>query len=105
MSVDVRSGEREETPAEDAERQARSEAKFIGCIVGRLMETRAMEFPAAAESLKRLDLEINVLHRLPSRADVERVKALAWTWRREMPRSIAPKLPPDDPIAQELGLV
>ncbi|MHB1305358.1 MAG: hypothetical protein ACYCZB_18185 [Acidiphilium sp.] len=105
MTVDARSGEREETPEEDAARQAQSEAKFIGCTVERLLQTRAMEFPASAEFLRRLDVEINVLHRIPSRADVARVKELAWKWRREMPRPIAPMLPPHDPVAKEMGLV
>ncbi len=103
--TDVRSGEREETPEEDAARQARSEGMYIGNVVTRLMASKAMEFPGNADFLKRLDLALNVMNGTPSRTDVERVKEMAWKWRRQMADSpLAPKLPPHDPIVREQGL-
>jgi hypothetical protein len=98
-------GEREETAAEDAHRQARSEAMYIGQIVTRLMASDAMKFPANAEFLKRLDLALNVYNGTVARGDIDRVKDMAWKWRRQMPASpLTPKLPPDDPIVKEMGL-
>ncbi len=34
--------------------------------------------------------------------DLATVRLLAWRYRRALPRHLAPRLPPDDPIVQEM---
>lgn len=35
-------------------------------------------------------------------AELERIKDLAWKYRRQLPAHLAPKLPPHDPIVREM---
>jgi hypothetical protein len=53
----------------------------------------------------RWDLQdVEHYQKLPSlnAAQIERLKAMMWTYRRQLPRAIAPVLPPHDPIVQEM---
>ncbi len=34
--------------------------------------------------------------------DRDRLRDLAWRWRRKLPRALAPKLPPHDPIVRQM---
>lgn len=100
--IDPRSGEREDTPEQDADRQKRSEAMYLGRIVERLLAAKVRFVDQGY--LKALDLRINIHGGLPTAADVEQIKRMAWEYRRTMPAHIAPKLPPHDPIVKEMGL-
>lgn len=52
--------------------------------------------------IEAMDVRLNVLKQMPSDAEVQRIKELAWKYRRRLPTHIAPKLPPYDPIVQEM---
>lgn len=96
-------GERDETAAEDAHRQARSEAMFLGKQIERLLRAKVRYIDMTY--LKAVDLRINVQGQLPTKTDVEQIKRMAWEYRRSMPASpLTPRLPPHDPIVREQGL-
>jgi hypothetical protein len=63
--------------------------------------------PIGADSRERkdvLDLRAKLQRdRDPLTAkEEERIRQLAWKWRRHLPRGTAPKLPPQDPIVREM---
>jgi hypothetical protein len=104
MSMHPAAGERPESDAEDEHRQAQTERLYFGKLVERLLATGAKDFPATRDFLQRMDLSLNVMRQEPNRADIVRVKQIAWDWRREMRGSaLAPKLNPNDPIVREMG--
>jgi hypothetical protein len=88
---------------DDAARQAESERQLMGLTVKRLMESGLPKGSGDARFLERMDLRITVNREMPTKAEIERIKALAWTHRRRMPRTLAPKLPPHDPIVKEIA--
>jgi hypothetical protein len=97
-------GEPDETPEQDAARQAATERMYFGKLVEKLMQTTAMASPAEGEFLRRMDLSLNVLGRQPDRGEIDRLKEIAWKYRRDMRGSaLAPKLNPADPIVRESG--
>jgi hypothetical protein len=89
---------------DDAARMRLCELKLLGLTVDKLRGLRAHLTPNEWRLVARLDTQINVMRGLPSADDLKRLKAMAWTHRRLMPATIAPKLPPHDPIVQEMGL-
>lgn len=102
MTIDRRTGEREDTPEQDVERGEMAEATLFGRTVTKLLETSATTAPGSFEFLKRMDLHLNVLRRPLARDDRNRLKELAWKYRRQIDAPLAPKLPPHDPVVQAM---
>ena len=91
---------------DDRARMDNTEVKLLGITVSKLLSVENLPADVSPKSarafLKDMDLELNVFGRLPDRARVQRIKDLAWQYRRQMPAHLAPKLPPRDPIVQEM---
>ena len=94
---------------DDRARMAITEVKLLGITVAKLLSIenlppiiRSAAGRSARAFLQDMDLQLNVLGHLPDRARVQRIKALAWEFRRQMPSHLAPTLPPHDPIVQEM---
>jgi hypothetical protein len=84
--IEEREGERKRRACENEGR------KMLGYLAGVRFDNR----------WDRQDVEH--YSKLPSlnAAQFERLKAMMWTYRRQLPREVAPKLPPHDPIVQEM---
>lgn len=89
---------------DDAARLAESERALMGLTVTRLKEIGLPKGSGDARFLEQMDLRINVKRELPAKTEIERIKTLAWTHRRRMPRHMAPRLPPADPIVREQSI-
>jgi hypothetical protein len=91
-----------EGDAEDAARVNGSIVKMLGITVEKI---RALKLPASSPEgrfIEAMDMRLNVLHQMPADDQVQRIKDMAWKYRRRMPVHLAPKLPPNDPIVQEM---
>lgn len=89
---------------DDASRLAECERRLLGSTVERLKEIGLPKGSADARFIEQMDTRLNVLRELPQKAEIDRIKALAWTHRRKLPRRAAAKLPPHDPIVREGNL-
>lgn len=87
---------------DDAARMRATTRMWLGVTVEKLLPLRQGMTRMEAAFLAAMDSEINVLKRLPSADSVQKIKTLAWKFRRFMPAPVAPKLPPHDPIVQEM---
>lgn len=86
---------------DDKARMANTEAKLLGVTVTKLL---TVSLPGPVKRfVDEMDLQLNVFGRSVSRDQVQRIKDLAWEYRRQMPKHLAPKLPPHDPIVREMG--
>lgn len=97
-------GERDDTPEQDRDRQRRSEAMFLGKVVERLLAIGHLQTARNRAFVIEMDRKLNVFREVPSSADIAAIKQMAWDKRHILPRFIAPKLPPGDPIVKEMGL-
>jgi hypothetical protein len=68
-------------------------------LVGLKLPTHTLD----GGTIERLDVKVCVLRQMPSDYEIRLIKDLAWKYRRQMPRDQAPKLPPHDPVVQEMG--
>lgn len=89
---------------DDAARMAESERALLGLTVTRLKEIGLPKGSGDARFLEQMDRRINVAREKPTAAEVEKVKRMAWTYRRRMPARLALKLNPADPIVREMKL-
>jgi hypothetical protein len=91
---------------DDKARMVNTEVKLFGITVAKMLTIESLPPDVSPKSarafLKDMDLELNVFGRLPDRTCIQRIKDLAWQYRRQMPAYLAPKLPPHDPIVQEM---
>ncbi len=88
---------------EDDDDQARAERAEIDLYAITVTKLGTLELRGAeGEFVRRMDLQLCILRRLPGTHDLQRLKDMAWKYRRQMPRHLAPKLPPHDPIVREL---
>ena len=98
-------GERDDTPEQDEARLRQAEAALIRINVEKLMLVAA-NLPKGHgdyRTIQALDESLNVYRRLPTSGQIAQVKALAWQYRRQMPKHLAPKLNPHDPIVREMA--
>lgn len=89
-------------PDDDAARVEKAHVKFLGLTVNKLLAIRAHLTGPESRFVSAMDTQINVFGRMPTEFDLKGLKELAWKHRRLMPAPIAPKLPPHDPIVQEM---
>lgn len=87
---------------DDDARTKRAIANFLGITVAKLATLGLHKGYPEGKFIEGMDVRLNVLKQLPADNEVQRIKELAWKYRRQMPRSLAPKLPPHDPIVQEM---
>lgn len=86
---------------DDAERLAWAQMQLLGRIVERLLAVRSKLKLAEQKFLDEMNTCVAVLREHPGDEAVQQLKDLEWVYRREMPRQVAPKLPPRDPIVME----
>jgi hypothetical protein len=91
-----------EQPDDDAERMRITETRLLGLIVAKLMTVELPKASPDRRTIEMCDLHMNVLKRPADPAMVKTIKALAWTYRRRLPRTVAPTLNPADPIVAEM---
>jgi hypothetical protein len=87
---------------DDAARVEKTQVKFLGLNVDKLRAVKANLTGVEGRFIDEMDTQINVLGQMPPAVHVTTLKAMAWKYRRLMPATIAPKLPPHDPIVQEM---
>ncbi len=88
---------------DDKARMAQSEVKLLGITVEKLKSVSELT-AEERRFVEAMDLQLNVFRKIVERGEVQRIKDLAWKYRRKMPSHLAPKLPPYDPIVVEMGL-
>lgn len=76
--------------------------KVLGITVEKLRTLGLPKGSPEGKFIEGMDLRLSVFKEMPSTAEVQRIKDLAWKYRRQMPVHLAPKLPPNDPIIQEM---
>lgn len=86
---------------DDAARMRIAERELYGITVKKLLS-----IPGHSRAVKRfledLDLSVNILRQMPGERDILRIKEMAWTHRRQMPRHLARKTNPHDPAVIEM---
>jgi hypothetical protein len=83
------------------EHEARSRIKWWGDIVARLVVVK-FEKIHERQFVEGMNRQLNQGGELPDDLSRQRIKDLAWKYRRQMPAHARPKLPPRDPIVQEM---
>ncbi len=87
---------------DDEARVAKALIQAWALNVQKLVNLRNAIAPAERRTVEALDLKICVLRQMPADHEIRQIKDLAWKYRRQIPRALAPKLPPHDPVVQEL---
>ena len=90
-------------PEEDAPRVARA---VRAALLGNLHSLAMCSIPAGSRDRKDvLDIRAKLdLDREPlTHKETDRIKSLMWKYRRQLPRGLAPKLNPADPIVREIA--
>ena len=86
---------------DDMARMACAEREVYGLTIKRLLAVPGHSL-AVKRFLNGLDLAVNVSRRMPDESDVLRLKEMAWAYRRQMPKHLARKTNPNDPIVREM---
>ncbi len=87
---------------DDAARMERTEVQWLSMSVQKLLSVKQHLKPDERRFVDDLDTRVCVLNQHPGAQKVEQIKALTWKYRRQLPRALAPKLPPHDPIVKEM---
>lgn len=87
---------------DDAARMEWAEVKLLRSTVEKLLPLKAGMSRDERGFVADIDLRVCVLGQHPGAQAVQRVKALAWKYRRHMAPGAGPKLPPHDPIVREM---
>ncbi len=87
---------------DDGARVSGSIVKMLGITVEKMLTLKLPSGSPEGRFIEAMDMRLNVLHQMPSDDQVQRIKDLAWKYRRRLPAHLAPKLPPGDPIVQEM---
>jgi hypothetical protein len=89
----------------DDDDQARMEKAVVDALAIAVTRLKAVSMAmggADARFIRNMDLTLCTLRKMPEQGQVQKIKELAWKYRRMIPAGIAPKLPPGDPIVREM---
>jgi hypothetical protein len=91
-----------ERDEDDAARVNASIINMLGITVSKMLALSLHKASPEGRFIEAMDTRLNVFRAMPTDAEVTRIKELAWKYRRQLPAHLAPKLPPNDPIVQEM---
>ncbi len=89
-------------PDDDAARMEKTFQQWCAMQVEKLLSIKAHLTQAERGQLRDLDTRICILRQTAREADIAWLKNLAWKYRRALPRALAPKMNPQDPIVMEM---
>jgi len=89
-----------ETDERDAEKKRRQRQDAGRAMLGHLAALRIFETRWDRQDVERMSKLASL-----DEADLEKVQAIAWRNRRRLPREVAPKLPPHDPVVRAMEAV
>jgi hypothetical protein len=91
-----------EADDDDALRLAKALTASYGGKIDELKKLGIERRSPDGHFISAMDHKLNVLRHAPSRDEIERIKAIMWSHRRYLPAHVRPRLPPHDPIVQEM---
>ncbi len=89
-------------PDDDAARLAKTFQTWCAMQVEKLLAVKAHLTQPERGQLRDLDTRLCVLRQAPRDSDIAWLKNLSWKYRRQLPRALAPKVNPQDPIVMEM---
>jgi hypothetical protein len=87
---------------DDAVRVEKAVVQALSIPVRNLVALQLAKGSPEGRFVEAMDVMVCVFRQMPAREEVKRIKELAWKYRRRMPRGGAPKLPPADPVVQQM---
>lgn len=89
-----------DTPEQDAARQAASQRDFLRLVVAALGQVRMLPGHPDQGRLRRL-MQVDLA--AITDEQIAALDRMAWRYRRQLRRGLAPKVNPDDPIVREIA--